>query len=456
MRLAPRTLRSRLALIFAVVTVAVAGLVAGFVLQRYRSDLRNQVDESLEARFGEVRNAVRAATPRLANSSPSIIPKAEGFAQVLARDGSIITGSPRALLTEPLIGPHQLATAFRREHTIERAAPPHGEHVRLLAGSARLGSPPLGNRVVVVVGSSLRESDQARSQLELALATALPALALIVIAAGWLLVGAALRPVRAMVSEADDLSIRRPGQRLSVRGPTEVAELAERLNEMIGRIEAALDRERRFLDDASHELRTPIAIARGELELAQPGAVDVPEVRAALDSAIEEVARLESLSMNLLILARARAGGPPGEDTVTLRAVCERAVGDVRRTSDRDDVRIDVAGSATTTGDAIALERAVKNLVENAVRHAERAVEVTVSERDAEAVVEIHDDGPGFPPAILERVGERFVPGIEGGVGLGLAIVDAIVRSHGGHLEIDQGPGPGPGATIRLRVPAAR
>src|SRR5439155_19583383 len=148
-----------------------------------------------------------------------------------------------------------------------------------------------------------------------------PVLAVVVIGAAWFIVGAALRPMRSMVSEADALSIARRG-RLSVQGPTALAELAGHLNDMLARLEAALDHERAFLDDASHELRTPIAIARGELELARPFTADNPEVGAAVESALEEVNRLQTLAVDLLDLARTRAAGPPAPILVDLREVC--------------------------------------------------------------------------------------------------------------------------------------
>ncbi len=299
------------------------------------------------------------------NPTPSVIPKAEAFAQVLSADGEVLEASPRALLEHPLLGPRQLAEAQKKRFTLERAEPPRANNARLLAGSERLGN----QRVIVVVGASLDEREHAQDQLALTLAIALPALAIIVIGAAWFIVGAALRPMRSMVSEADALSIARRG-RLSVQGPTEVAELASHLNDMLARIEAALDHERAFLDDASHELRTPIAIARGELELARPLASDNPAVSAAVESALEEVERLQTLAVNLLELARTRAGGPPPETRVDLHAVCAQAIDSVHRAGELDGVAVSLHGEAVTVGDAGALTRAVTNLVDNAVRHA--------------------------------------------------------------------------------------
>ncbi len=450
MKLRPRTLRGRLALVFALVTVVVSASVAAFVLLRYRADLSRQIDENLEIRYADVRGALRhAPAPFPSGTEPSVIPRAETFAQVLSADGAVLAASPRALLDHPVLGAHQLAEAQRKRVTLERAVPPRADNARLLAGPERLGN----ERVIVVVGSSLDEHLRAEDQLARTLAIALPALAVIVIGAAWFIVGAALRPMRSMVSEADALSIARRG-RLSLQGPAELAELAGHLNDMLARIEAALDHERAFLDDASHELRTPIAIARGELELARPLAADNPAVGAAVDSALEEVERLQTLAVDLLDLARTRAAGPPQETQVDLHARS------VSRPSTTSAAPASAAMSsclctadAATVGDATALARAVTNLVDNAVRHAGHNVTVTVDRGNGASVVEVCDDGPGFPSDVVERSGERFMPGAHG-AGLGLAIVEAIAGAHGGHLELSNSDDGSHGAVARLELAA--
>jgi two-component system OmpR family sensor kinase len=382
----------------------------------------------------------------VSGSEALIIPKAEVFAQVLTTDGAIVAGSPRSLREQPVLDTQDLAAASRGLIKIEQPVPGHDGNARLLAGPERLGD----QRVVVIVGSLLAESERSQAQLERALAIALPSLAVIVVVAGWFLVGAALRPVGRLVTEADALSAAHQDRRLSEQGPTELADLARHLNVMLARIEAALDHERSFIDDASHELRTPIAIVRGELELARPLAAHDPELRAALDSSLEEVERLQALALNLLVLGRARASGPPPNERVDLRAVSERAVDFARRVDDARTVDVTVRGVAATVGDAPGLERAVTNLVDNAVRHAVRRVEVVVGETDDGAFVAVHDDGAGFPSSVVRHAGERYVPGTVAGAGLGLAIVDAIAVRHSGSLELGGGPEGGAVATLHL------
>ena len=214
-----------------------------------------------------------------------------------------------------------------------------------------------------------------------------------------------------------------------------------------------------FLDDASHELRTPISIARGELELARLQTDDGTENAAALDSALEEVDRLDHLASSLLVLARTRAAGPPPLTQFALadaaRLAVESAVA-VSRNSHPGGVRTTVDGDAVVRGDAVAIERAVRNLVENALRYARAEVVVTIRTDGVDAVVDVHDDGPGFPQEWLEQGVGRFAAGdspeTHGGAGLGLAIVDAIAVSHGGSVAVGPGPG-GVGASVQLRLP---
>ena len=146
MTLPPRTLRGRLAVIFALITIVVSASVAAFVLLRYRADLSRQINENLETRYSDVRGALRhAPVPFPSGTEPSVIPRAETFAQVLSTDGTVLAASPRALLDHPVIASHQLADAQRKRITLERAVPPRADNARLLAGPERLGS----QRVIV-------------------------------------------------------------------------------------------------------------------------------------------------------------------------------------------------------------------------------------------------------------------------------------------------------------------
>ena len=456
LRVRPRTLRGRLTLVFALVTFGLAVLVGILVDVEYRSSLKSALDAGLRTRFAAIAQEV-TAVPAGSKTIKPAIPDAESFAQVIDAQNHVLAAAPPALNARSVLNGKELATALDHRATLVRDAGPRHEASRLLAGPSGTAAQP----VVVVVGSTLEETNSAQHRLELALAIGLPALAALLTVAGWFLAGAALAPVQSMIEEADNISARaarRLSRRLAVRDEAgeELAQLARRLNALLERIEDALEHERVFLDDASHELRTPISIARGELELARLQAEAGSEIAAALDSALEEIDRLDHLAVNLLVLARMRSAGPPPDTVVELAPVARRAVDRALAADGRGRVTT-VQGDAATVGDADALERAVRNVVENALRYARHEVVVDLSTSNGEALVEVRDDGPGFPEGLLAGAVGRFVAGDSpeayGGAGLGLAIVDAIVGAHGGRLEIANRDD-ARGAVVRVRVPA--
>ena len=456
MRILPRTLRARLTLILALITVVLSALVAGFVDIEYRTSLTAAIDTGLHSRFEAVAGQVRHTKPH--SMVRPALPDDESFAQVISPLDNVVAAAPPALRNRPAIGHQDLANARDRRVTLVRDSGPRGERARLLAGP----SGPNGD--VIVVGTSLAEATRAQHRLELALAVGLPGLTLLVTAAAWFLTGAALSPVSQMIEEADAISARvarQPRRRLSVtaRRGAELSELARRLNRLLERLDNALEHERSFLDDASHELRTPIAIARGELELARSQASEDPATSAALGSALEEIDRLDHLAASLLVLARTRAANDFPATTFGLGGLSQDAVAQAfaaNKASHANHAIVpSIHGDVTISGDRPAIERAVRNVVENALRYARREVNVTITSKQRVAVVEIRDDGPGFPgPLIVRGIGRFATHGRTGhpGAGLGLAIVDAIATAHGGSVELANA-GPDGGAVVRLRVP---
>jgi signal transduction histidine kinase len=447
-----------LTLLFAVVTLALSLLVGVLVDVQYRSALTSAVDQGLETRFVAAVQQVEQASS--ASALKPAIPDAEAFAQVLDTAGDIVAGAPRKLRRQTVLTEHQFEQALLHKIHVTANTGPRGEHVRLLAGPSKSGG-------VVVVGTALEEVASAQRRLELALGVGLPLLAALVTLVGWFVAGAALRPVQEMIEDADVISARAARQlrqRLTVPDGAgeELAELARRLNHLLERIESAFEHERAFLDDASHELRTPIAIARGALELARMQVDDASETALSLDSALEEVDRLEHLAASLLVLARTRSAGPPPDLTFDLAEAARRGVQDalaVRRIGAAAPIAVTVEGAATARGDAQALERAVRNLVENALRYARSRVTVSIAtDPDADATtLVVEDDGPGYPEELLVHGVDRFTPGdspdTHGGAGLGLAIVGEIVVAHGGTVALGNQP-PSGGARAVLQLPA--
>jgi len=447
----PHTLRGRLTLMFGALTIVLCSLVGVLVDLQYRGELRAALDKGLSTRLDALRQELVLAGKRPLKPP---IPDAEAFAQVINERGHIIAAAPRALVTRRVLTGADLRKVSRDEVTLVRSVPPAGERARLRVASAKLQ----GGDVAIVVGTSLEETARAQQRLELSLIVGLPLLAAVVTLAGWFLAGAALAPVRGLIEEADAISAiaaRGDKRRLSIpETGEELAELARRLNALLARIEAALEHERSFLDDASHELRTPIAIARAELELARMRVADGSETAESLDSSLEEIERLDHLAANLLVLARVRSAGPPTSTLVDLRAVAERVVDDVGRSKPEFAGRVVIDGSATAVGDGAALERVLTNLVDNAVRHARATVVVHLADEGTSAVVEVRDDGPGFDDQLLGGAFGRFVQGPAGGgaAGLGLAIVDAIVAAHGGTIAAENSEPSG--ALVRVLLPS--
>jgi len=281
----------------------------------------------------------------------------------------------------------------------------------------------------------------------------LPVMLAVVWTVTWLAARNALRPVDAIRAEMEAIT---SSTDLSRRVPVspardEVARLARATNDTLTALESAVERQRRFVADASHELRSPIATLRTELEVASahPALLD-------LDSAVNDVARLQTLASDLLLLARFEAGEEMPMEPVALDELArERAA----LRSGRVPVTVDVTDAVTVRGDRRGLERVLEALLDNAQRHAGDSVAVRVTRDGRWALPEVTDDGPGIPAADRERVFDRFIRLDEsrtrdaGGAGLGLAIVRDIVHRHGGCA--DAGSAPQGGALLRVRLPLA-
>jgi signal transduction histidine kinase len=269
----------------------------------------------------------------------------------------------------------------------------------------------------VIVAGSLDDVDESTSVIRRSLLVGIPVVAALLAIVVWVLVGRLLR-----------------------------------------RVERATAAQQRFVADASHELRTPLARMRAELEVdeAHPDTADVAATRRSL---LDETVALQHLADDLLLLARSDAGGlPDRHQLLDLDAVVADESAAVAPTGGVA-VRTDLA-PAQVRGDAGQLGRAVRNVIENAVRHARTSVRVEVGTTDGRARLRVVDDGPGIPPADRERIFERFtrlddarsVSG--GGSGLGLAITREIVEQSGGRVWVESGDGAG--TAICISLPAAR
>lgn len=319
-----------------------------------------------------------------------------------------------------------------------------------------------GSTQIVVAATSTGSLDRAQHRLTLIVVGAGVLMVLAATLAAWLVSGAALRPVRAMTRRARALSADGDDQRLPVPpGRDQISELGETLNQLLGRLTDARRRERAFVDDASHELRAPLAVIRAELEMAllevrdHAGPVDT---EAALVSALEEAERLSALANDLLSLARADAGMLDEDRGRVSVAALARSCAD---RIDHPGVTISIDGQVgEVTGNPMAIEQVVTNLLVNATRWAATRVSCQIREETATVVLRVGDDGPGFDSTYMQHAFERFRRGDpargrgHGGGGLGLAIAATIVAGHGGRIRLGNGAPLG-GAWVEVTLPAA-
>jgi signal transduction histidine kinase len=318
-------------------------------------------------------------------------------------------------------------------------------------------STPKGT-AMVHVGQALSPVNDATGQLITLLSIGVPALLVVVAGTAWVMTRRALQPVEAIRTEVAAISEHELHRRVP-EPPTgdEIGRLAHTMNAMLARLDDAYERQRRFVSDASHELQSPIAALRANLEvdLAHP---DHANWAATQHEALDDVTSLQHLVQDLLTLARMPTGSRPlRREPVDLDDLVLR---EAQGITERGQVRVHVGGvsAGQVEGDPGQLARAIRNLLENAERHAASTVTLAVREHDAAVEITVADDGAGIAPEHRQRIFERFArlddartPHTSGS-GLGLAIASEIVQHHGGTLTVEDNR---PGARFVMRLPAA-
>ncbi|MEU0048797.1 ATP-binding protein [Streptomyces sp. NPDC006309] len=323
-----------------------------------------------------------------------------------------------------------------------------------------------GRPATIVVAMSLRQAERTLSLLQTILLAGIPVLTAL---AGWMLwltAGRTLRPVETLRRQATEITATDLHRRLDVPDShDEVHALAVTLNEMLTRLDVASAAQRRFVGDAAHELRSPLAAIHAQLEALANYPDPQPDAQVA-SALLEDTERLHDLVEGLLDLARAE--GPAPQRLYTVVDLDEVVFAEARRQRALTERVIDTrsVSAGRVRGDAHALRRVVRNLLDNARRHAKRHIRIALNRRQGTVELVISDDGAGIPPADRERVFERFTRLDEarsrevGGSGLGLAIVSGIVMAHGGTVraEADDAPGQGGlgGARLLVRLPEER
>jgi len=430
-------IRVRLTAAFALATAIVLTGAGLFVYVQLRGDLDESIDDALRAR----------ATTVTASGAGGEADREDGFARVLGPGEREVEGAGGA--SGPLLSAAERRRAARGPIVFER-------DVAGIDGTARILARPGRPSMVVAVGRSLQDRNETLAGLVAAFAVGGPLAIVLASLLGYGLAAGAMRPVEAMRRRAAEVSLAGGEERLPLPDARdEVHALGSTLNEMLDRLRGSFDRERQFVADASHELRTPVAVVKAELEAALRADDLGPDSRESLVAAVEECDSLAQLAEDLLVLARSADGKLPVRpeelDVAELLATVRERFAD--RAAERGrEIRVDAPEGLVLEADPLRLRQALGNLVDNALRHGEGDVELTARRAEGDVALEVSDSGPGFG-GMGDSAFERFVRGdaarTRGGAGLGLAIVRAVAEAHGGSATVARG------AAVSLSLPVS-
>jgi two-component system OmpR family sensor kinase len=452
-----------------VVVAGVLAVAAGLITRTTESNLLQQVDAQLVAAGNPLRGYDPGGHPHPPGDDlggPERL--SEAYVGVVSSDGTltpIYTPNLRAEAEAPL-------PVIDGQEALDRAGSGEAFTVGSKDSSMRyrvlaVDDPRVSGTVVLAL--PLDVVDETVHRLIVVEVAATIAILAVLALVTWWVIQLGVQPIKRMTATATAIA----GGDLSHRveampAGTEAGELGGALNQMLGRIEDAFDertqselRLRRFIADASHELRTPVTTIRGYAELYRVGGL---EQAADLDEAMrrteQEAVRMGTLVDDLLQLARLDQGRPLERQPVDLAAVASDAVRDARAVDPARPISAEVSEPLTVVGDDGRLRQVVANLIGNALVHTAPGtpIEVRVARDDGHAVLEVRDHGQGMPPDVAKRAFERFYRADpsrsrhRGGSGLGLAIVEATIAAHGGTVSLDSEVGVG--TTVRIELPA--
>ncbi|RNL64313.1 sensor histidine kinase [Nocardioides marmoriginsengisoli] len=429
--------------LFVLVVTAVGSvvvvLVIGHSLSQGLIDSAGQDAAAIDAQLG------RGVTPAAAATTG----RNDVLVQLIDNSGAVVASDQPAQLEEPL------RTTAGVTGTV--VVPGLVDTYTVVARRASASSQPVA---LIVVGRSTEQRDNTRAEMARALGIAVP---LVVLALGvivWISVGRALRPVEVMREQADQITATHLPDRLAVpAGSDEIPRLAHTLNEMLDRIDDGQRLQRQFVSDASHELRSPLAVIRQTAEVARahPDRIGVDQLA---DDVLHEGGRLEALVGALLLLARLEGHPALHTEPVDLDDIVLVEVARLRDAGARVALDVSAVSAGQTRGSAVLLGQVVSNLLANAVRHASTTVRVGLHQTGQHVELLVDDDGAGVPPEKQDAIFERFVrldearTRDEGGSGLGLAIVRSIVLAVGGSVTVGTAPQGGARFTVLLPTEA--
>jgi signal transduction histidine kinase len=428
--------------------VLVAVLVTGagllFVLNR---SLQSSVDDAAAGRVRDIVAALDSDTAADLDNSLLAGDQRVSAVQVIGSDGKVIRRSASAP-DKPLLPVSSFGPSLRAGIPDDLSP---NDDMRMSGQTAHAAT----GTYTVIIGAGSESVEHTVATVALLLAIAAAIITGVAAMANFRLVKRSLRSVEAIRSQVSEISASDLSERVPVPPQNdEISALAKTMNEMLARVESGHDAQRRFVGDASHELRSPLASIISALEVAQeyPEALDDELTSGTL---IPEAQRMQALVEDLLLLARADERGLAlRDDEIDLDVLAEGEAIRLRRETDLD-IRVHTE-AATLTGDLGGIARVLRNLLDNAVWHAKSTVQIMVKRRKTVAVLSVADDGPGIPAQDKTRVFDRFVrldsdrSRDGGGTGLGLSIVAEIVASHNGTVSIDDRPGGGTIVTVAL------
>ena len=456
------TLRARFALWICLMMLATLGAFGAFVYFSVSHWLSSSLDDSLRLGATQLIATADVDDGKLQVDDDPVILDAGLTDELRSRGLSIQIFGPSGAVLQSLgpyaslaVEPAVLREALAGRSSLHTRPDPEG------TGSVRVLTQPMliDGKVgaVIQIAESVRSIDALRERQLLSLLLGSPMIVAAAGVGGYYLAGRALRPIDHIVATARRISAHDLTERLGLPpSRDEVGRLAGTFDEMLGRLDEAFQRERRFSNDAAHELRTPLAAMQSILSVIAEQRRTPAEYEAALADLAEETDKLRALTDDLLRLARAEASEPLWEP-VDLAELVPEVVDSLRPLTDADRVRLTclTEGDASVVGDTDALIRLLVNLLDNAIKHTPAgSIAVTVRGLPDEVRIAVTDTGDGIAAEHLPHVFDRFYRAEESrttaGTGLGLAICREIVHTHGGDIEVTSEPGAGSTFTVRL------
>lgn len=456
----PVPVRTKLTLWFVALFIVIVSAWSTYVIARVHSDLYTGIDRTLASRATQLAAVLKSSGDKNAFKSASeaslmgVVP-AEAVSQLLSDKGEVLQHSGPEISADPIVDGAVLSQVAASGKAQIETVHPSGKKFRLLIA-------PLANRDrFLVVGQATESSDLALERIILVMVLSAPLAIIAAALVGWFVARQALRPLSRMITTASNISINHLDERIPVPdGADELHSLAETLNDMLERLETGVKDKRRLVSNASHELQTPLAVMRTELDVYLATAELPDEARDVLESVREESDRMSRIVRNLLTLARFDDGRLKLlPELLDLHDIAEEAAAGLTDLARERKVTVTVqGGNANAPADPEYLRLVVANLLENAIRYSGAGSNVTIDTRSEgeDAVLVVEDDGEGIPGSALPHLFDRFFrvesarAAENSGSGLGLAITKEIVLAHRGSIEVESELDKGTKFTVRL------